>query len=76
MQERAQIFGYLAPPGPSLGRVVGKIGSSLTGLGNSSSFSRAKIILLSLEPCRACQKAYGLGQDLGPGSIGYWAYLL
>ena len=28
------------------------------------------------ESCRACQKAHGLGQDLGLGSFGYLAYFL
>ena len=51
----------------SLGQVIKKIGSSLMPL---------KFFELFLSLVELVKKLTGLGQELGPGSIGYLAYLM
>ena len=54
--------------------VVRKKGLSLEPIGFLK-FLKLYTSLDSYKPCRACQKVCSLGQDLGPGSIRYRAYL-
>ena len=53
-----------------------KVSLSLSGSWNSSSFTWAIFILLYFDLCWAHQKPLGLCQDLGLGSIRFWAYLV
>ena len=67
-------FGYLTTSS-GLCLVVCQVGSSLSGSWKSSSFHQAEytVHFISVRPHK---ELAGLKQDLGPGSIRYWPYLV